>query len=121
MFGYANAIERMHDCALIIGAEATEHTADRRQAPEQPKTYIRQDREARNEIVLLEDYADAGSQIALAAQLSALLNRLAHDHNTAVTSMPAAIDGDQPCERAYQRRFARAGRADQRDHFPAMQ
>ena len=80
LFGDADAGERLHGALLLGGAEPGERAAPAGDLTQQPEADVGQHRQARHEVELLEDDADARSQPRGGrADAPILLHRLAQD------------------------------------------
>ena len=121
MFGDADARQRLHGHAFVGLAELTKSSAQDRQPAQQSEADVGQQRKPRHKIELLEDHADARAQAAILVEAAVPLDRLAHHFDSAGSAIAATVDRRQPGNRTNQCRLARAGCADQRDHFAAPQ
>src|SRR5262249_49596028 len=116
-----DTVKGVHDFAFVAVTEATKRALYGRNLAEQSEADIRQDGKSGNQIVLLKDNANTGSEITASVRSAVVVYGLAQDKNAAAIRVLLAVGGDQSGERSYQRRFSGTGRADQRDHLPAVQ
>jgi len=95
--------------------EKAKGSKERRGYAKKPKTYVRQSRQARHQIELLEDDANARTQVTKGRRnASVFLDKFPANQNRRAFNR---INPLKPPDRPYKGGFPRARRANKRNHF----